>query len=110
MKRLHASLVSAICALSFAGVAFAADHMDSPIVKNDPAADITDVYTFVNPHDPSETIVLTNVVPMATSNSRFSDKVDYIFHIDNGSGDRSITCTSRNSPLASVAADLPAPP
>jgi len=93
MKHLHARLASAICALSFAGAALAADHMDSPIVKNDPAADITDVYTFVNPHDPSETIILTNVVPMATSNSRFSDKVDYIFHIDNGSGDRSITCT-----------------
>lgn len=93
MKHIYVNILAAALAVGLTGTALAADHMDSPIVKNDPAADITDIFAFVNPKDPSETILITNVVPMATSNSRFSDQVDYIFHVDNGSGDRSITCT-----------------
>ena len=92
MKRLYATTLAAAIAASFAGAAIAADHLDSPITKNDPAADITDIYAFVNPKDPTETILVTDVVPLATSNSRFSDKVDYIVHVDNGSGDQAITC------------------
>lgn len=70
----------------------AADHLDSPIVQNDPAADINDVYTFVNPNDASELILLKTVVPVASAASRFSDAVNYEFHIDNGSESQTISC------------------
>lgn len=73
--------------------ALAADHRDSPIATNDPAADINDVYTFVNPNDARELIVAVTAVPLATARSQFSDVVDYRIHLDNGSGEQLITCT-----------------
>lgn len=73
---------------------FAADHIDSPIVKNDPTADITDLYSFVNPNDPNEYILVANVVPFATQSSQFSDAVMYTFHLMNGAGvENTVTCT-----------------
>ena len=46
---------------------FAADHLDTPLVRNDPAADINDVYTFVNPNDSDELILVMTVSPIAKS-------------------------------------------
>lgn len=63
----------------------AADHRDAPIATADPAADINDIYAFMNPVNPDELILVNTVVPFADYNSRFSDAVDYVFHIDNGS-------------------------
>src|SRR5256885_4912496 len=65
-------------------VAAAADHMDSPITKNDPSADINDLFTFINPNNANELILIGTYVPNANFGSRFSDAVDYRFHIDNG--------------------------
>ena len=77
------------------GAAWAADHRDSPLTMADPAADINDVYAFVNPNDADEVILVATVLPVANANSRFSDVVEYRFHISNGSegGDALITCT-----------------
>lgn len=84
--------LSISAALGASGIAQAADHLDSPIVKNDPAADINDLYAFVNPNDAGELILIADVVPVANRNSRFSDAVDYLFHYDNGAGDQTIAC------------------
>jgi hypothetical protein len=34
----------------------AADHRDSPLMGQDPAADINDVFVFVNPNDPTKVV------------------------------------------------------
>lgn len=75
-----------------AGAACAADHRDAPLATADPAADINDIYAFVNPNDPNEVILVNTVVPFANYNSRFSDAVAYDFHIDNGASNVVIGC------------------
>ncbi len=85
---------SSLCALSLliATQSWAADHRDSPIATNDPSADINDVYTFVNPRNPAETIIAVTIFPIANSASSFSSAVDYRFHIDNGGVEKVVTC------------------
>lgn len=63
---------------------FAADHLDGPTASSDPAADITDVYAWLQNADKLNLIM--NVFPLANSSSRFSDSVQYVFHIDGLSG------------------------
>ncbi len=65
---------------------FGADHREAPAVLADPAADINDIFAFVNPNDPGEFIVAATVHPRATEATRFSDAVSYRFFIDNGAG------------------------
>ena len=76
MKLAHTLLSGALLVSAF-GVG-AADHRDGPLATSDPAADINDVYTFTNPNDASELIVIATVSPVANSNTRFSDAVEYI--------------------------------
>ncbi|HET6566280.1 MAG TPA: DUF4331 family protein, partial [Xanthomonadales bacterium] len=64
-------------------VAQAADHLDSPLVQSDPAADINDLYAFMNPNKPGELILVATVMPLANANSRFSDAIEYRFNIQN---------------------------
>lgn len=78
--------------LLVAGGAFAADHRDAPIATADPAADINDIYAFTNPNDPNEIVLVNTVVPFADYNSRFSDAVEYRFHIDNGASEAVLSC------------------
>jgi len=61
----------------------AADHLDSPLVQSDPAADINDLYAFMNPNNPGELVLIATVMPLADANSRFSDAVEYRFNIQN---------------------------
>ncbi len=89
--------LSVAAALAASAAVQAADHLDSPIVKNDPAADINDLFAFVNPNDASELVLVMDVVPVANRNSRFSDAVDYLFHYDNGTGDKTIACKFSDS-------------
>ena len=66
--------------------ALAADHRDAPGVRNDPAADINDIYAFMNPNDSNELILVNTVFPVAPSAdppAQFSDAVEYNFHIEN---------------------------
>ncbi len=78
--------------LLFAGAANAADHRDSPLTTGDPAADLNDVYLFMNPNDPNEVVTIQTVVPSANYNSRFSDAVEYRLHVDNGAANLRIDC------------------
>lgn len=75
---------------ALAPLAQAADHRDSPLVVGDPAADINDVYTFVNPANPNELIVAATVLPLAGGGSRFSNAVLYRFHFEDTAGRRTL--------------------
>lgn len=93
MKRIIVPLACASI-LAGPGVALAADHIDSPQTINDPAADITDLYAFMNPNDANELVLVADVNPFATSATRFSDAVLYTFHLTNGAGTgNEIQCT-----------------
>lgn len=63
-------------------LAFAADHLDSPGPKKDPLADITDVYAWTA----NDNLVLVlDVAPLATTESKFSDAVQYALHLESSS-------------------------
>lgn len=53
----------------------AADHLDTPTVLADPAADIGDLYAWTDPDGRHLNLVMDIV------GKRFSDAVDYVFHI-----------------------------
>lgn len=75
-------------------IALGADHQDSPAAVNDPAADINDVYSFINPKDASELVLVATVNPIANPATRFSDAVLYNLNLTNGAGvDNRIQCT-----------------
>ena len=84
MNRITPLLVAS--ALAFAGPLPAADHLDGPALADDPAADINDLYVFVNPNDPGELILAATVMPLADADSRFSDVIDYQFRIQSSAG------------------------
>lgn len=79
-------------ALGLSAPVLAADHLDAPLVRNDPAADINDLYAFVNPNDADELVLINTVLPAAGVGARFSDAVDYSFKIDNGMETIEIVC------------------
>lgn len=74
-----AALVAGTClALSaLPRLARSADHVDAPGVKADPAADIADLYTFM---DGSRAVFVLTVFPSAPAGALFSDKVQYVLH------------------------------
>lgn len=89
------TLIALTCALGLVvPAAFAADHVDSPATVNDPAADINDIYAFINPNNADEAIYVATVNPFANSATRFSDAVVYSFELANGAGGTNrIECT-----------------
>lgn len=70
------------CALAIVGGgawAIAADHLDGAAAKKDATADITDVYAWAGNN---KVTLIMNVVPLATTASKFSDAVQYVFHVE----------------------------
>jgi len=63
----------------FASTAIAADHGDSAGPAADPAADINDVYAFMNG---DKVVLIMTVHPDAGAGAAFSDAVRYQFHVD----------------------------
>lgn len=73
--------VVAACALSLAAgrhAVHAADHLDTPTVIADPAADIADLYAWMSPDGRRLNMAMTLVA------DRFSDRLQYVFHVDSG--------------------------
>ncbi len=70
----------ALAVIAGAAWAIAADHLDSPAVKLDPAADITDVYAWSASTD--KLALVMNVAPLATNTTKFSNAVQYVFHLE----------------------------
>ncbi|MEP6902750.1 MAG: hypothetical protein ABJA66_13445 [Actinomycetota bacterium] len=56
----------------------ASDHLDTPTVTADPAADIGDLYSWVSSDGRRLNLVMTIVA------HQFSDRVQYVFHVDSG--------------------------
>jgi hypothetical protein len=65
-------LTAAILAMSCFG-SQAASHREAPLIAQDPAADITDVYAFVSFNDPSKVTFIMNVIPSQEPNAEESN-------------------------------------
>jgi len=61
-----------------AGPTRASDHLDTPTVIADPRSDIGDVYAWMSPDGRQLNLVMTIV------GHSFSDRLQYIFHVDSG--------------------------
>jgi hypothetical protein len=74
-------LGAALAIVAVGSTSFAADHRDGPAVQvaDDIAADINDVYAFM---DGGKLILGMTVFPAAEPNSTFSDAVVYQFHVN----------------------------
>jgi uncharacterized protein DUF4331 len=76
-----------IASATFAGVAGAADHRDSPLNVSNPTADINDVYAFRSREDPQNLVVAISANPLIvpTDNNtrgRFDNAVTFQVHVD----------------------------
>ncbi|MCI0667904.1 MAG: DUF4331 domain-containing protein [Methylococcaceae bacterium] len=74
-------------AFASANVSQAASHREAPLIAQDPAADITDVYAFRSWEDPSKIVLIMNVIPAQEPSSGpnyffFDDQVAYDFNLD----------------------------
>ncbi|WNL44913.1 DUF4331 family protein [Dyella sp. BiH032] len=82
MKRTTAIRAAlAFACLGCAGpwaTASASDHLDTPSVIGDPRADIGDLYAWTSPDGKRLNLVMDVV------GHTFSDKLDYVFHVDSG--------------------------
>ena len=102
--RLWHSVACAVALVGVAVTAIAADHRDSPSTIADPAADINDVYTFV---DGDRAVFAMTVFPIADETSQFSDQVQYVLNLTSGAafgepGDEArIMCTFDAAQVAS---------
>jgi len=68
--------IAAMLAASY--TADASDHLDTPTVIADPAADIGDLFAWTSSDGRRLNLVMTIVA------HRFSDRLQYVFHIDSG--------------------------
>lgn len=77
-KRTLGALLTSIFLLT------GADHLDGPAAKAEKAADITDVYGWMQ--DATKMNLIMNVFPLADTTSKFSDAVYYVFHVNSSTG------------------------
>jgi len=77
LRRLLAGLTSVIVA-GFAGSVLASDHLDTPSVIADPRADIGDLYAWTSQDGRRLNLAMTIV------GHTFSDRLNYVFHVDSG--------------------------
>ena len=95
--RLTAAALASAIALASTPPAMAASHSDAPLIKQDPQANITDVYAFMGTRydDPNEPVlnVIVHVRPFSEPGDgviydRFADDARYSIHItDPNTGD-----------------------
>src|SRR3954470_9065425 len=91
MRRSHSSILFALgfvlVVVLFVQPSSGADHRDAPIAGLNPAGDITDVFAFVDPNDPSRIVVGMGVnsfaVPSVNGTYKFSPDMLYQFKFDN---------------------------
>lgn len=64
----------------------ASDHKEAPLIREDPTADLADVYAFLNPSDPDRLVLAMTVnpfsVPAEGVGFQFSPQARYRFNID----------------------------
>ena len=90
--RQRRAVAAAFVSLCFAGTAWAASHSDAPLIKQDPQANLTDVYAFVGSRydDPSAKVlnVIVHLRPFSEPGDgvmyeRFAEDVRHSIHIAN---------------------------
>jgi Domain of unknown function (DUF4331) len=52
------------------------DHIDGPRPIDDPSIDLSDLFAFIMPTDPSRTVFATDVFPSAATSAMFSNVVN----------------------------------
>lgn len=77
-----------------------ADHREAPLINQDPAADLADVFAFLNPNDPTKILLAMTVNPFSVPGVRASYSFDpdvlYQFKIDNtGDGREDVVIQAR---------------
>src|SRR5271165_19856 len=69
-------------------VASASDHLDTPTVIADPAADIGDIFAWTSSDGKRLNLVMDIVA------HQFSDRLQYVFHVDSGKSFGKTTSTT----------------
>lgn len=93
-----------VAGLSLARPAQSADHKDAPKTTMEQAADINDVYSWV---EGNNLVMAMTVFPFAEATAKFSDKVQYVFHTTSGAafgpgtGSANVICTFTTAQIAS---------
>jgi len=87
-KKLLAFAAAVAALVGVSSSALASSHREAPAIAEDQYADNTDVYTFLDPSDPTKIVFVANYVPLLLPASgpnyyRFSDNVLYEIKIDN---------------------------
>jgi hypothetical protein len=77
-RSLGAFIVGGALLVPGAQGAYASDHLDTPTVIADPAADIGDVFAWTSSDGRRLNMVMTIVA------HQFSDRLAYVFHVDSG--------------------------
>jgi hypothetical protein len=76
--KITSALAGLALSTTFAAMSRASDHLDSPASVANPAADIGDVYAWTSPEGKQLNLVMT------LQGHAFSDRVQYVFHVDSG--------------------------
>ncbi len=99
-----ASAFTALLLTTMPTPAIAADHRDSPVVDDDPAADINDIYMFRDPADKTKLVLVLSTYPL--EDPRFATSYQYdpdvVFQIGfdvAGKGSFKYNLTAKFSPL-----------
>lgn len=73
-----------VCLAMLTGHLRAADHLDAPLVADDPQTDINDLYAFQSPTDADRSVLVMTVNPVAgvLGELTFSSRAAYVFHVD----------------------------
>lgn len=80
-------------ALGYSTRARSADHLDAPATTADPAADINDVYSWM---DGTNMVFAMTVTPNAATGSVFSNATQYVFHTQSGATYGATTATEKD--------------
>jgi len=88
LPRAAAGALLLAATAAFAAPAHASDHLDTPTVIADPRADIGDLYAWTSADGRRLELVMTIV------GHAFSDRLDYVFHVDSGSKFEHTTATT----------------
>ena len=79
--------IAMLTSVTFAGLAGAADHRDSPLNVSNPTADVNDVYAFRSREDPQNLVVAISANPLIAPSDNatrgvFDDDVTFQIHVD----------------------------
>lgn len=83
---------ASLALLAGAPVSIAADHREAPLISEDPAADLNDIYVFPNPADNTRLCIMLTVNPFIkpeqNAGTNFSEQVRYRFEVDHNNDGR----------------------